>query len=94
MTALHQHNRGEVWPVEVIETRRDLIQAAGMEWTVVESIGVGEEIKTRSRDFNRKIENYKQSIRNTARAGVRTFCYNFMVITDWSRTNLNWRLPN
>jgi mannonate dehydratase len=94
VTALHQHNRGEVWPVDVIEARREMIQAAGMEWTVVESIGVGEEIKTRSGDFRRKIDNYKQSIRNAARAGVRTFCYNFMVITDWSRTNLNWRLPN
>ena len=61
---------------------------------MVESIGVGEEIKTRSGAFREKIDNHKQSIRNAARAGVKTFCYNFMAITDWTRTNLNWRLPN
>ena len=59
---------------------------------MVESIGVGEEIKTRSGDLPRKIDNHKQSIRNAARAGVKTFCYNFMAITDWTRTNLNWPL--
>lgn len=94
VTALHRHNRGEIWPVEEIEKRRDLIRAADLEWTVVESIGVGEEIKTRSGDFRRKIDNYKQSLRNAARAGVKTFCYNFMAITDWTRTDLMWRLPN
>ncbi len=61
---------------------------------MVESIGVGEEIKTRSGGFRQKIENYKQSIRNAARAGVKTFCYNFMAITDWTRTNINWPLAN
>ena len=61
---------------------------------MVESIGVPEEIKTRSGGFRPKIDNYKQSIRNAARAGVKTFCYNFMAITDWSRTDLNWRLEN
>ena len=61
---------------------------------MVESIGVGEEIKTRSGGFRRKVENYKQSIRNAARAGVKVFCYNFMAITDWSRTDLDWRLPD
>jgi mannonate dehydratase len=60
---------------------------------VVESIGVGEEIKTRTGNFQEKIDNYKQSIRNVARAGIKTICYNFMVITDWSRTNLMYRLP-
>jgi mannonate dehydratase len=94
VTALHRHNRGEVWPKEEVEKRRDMILAAGLEWTVVESIGVGEEIKTRTGDFRHKIDNYKQSIRNAARAGVKVFCYNFMAITDWSRTNLMWRLPN
>ena len=74
--------------------RRGEIERAGLVWSVVESIGVGEEIKTRSGAFRQKIENYKQSIRNAARAGVKTFCYNFMAITDWSRTDLNWRLKN
>ena len=74
--------------------RRAEIEAAGLVWPVVESIGVGEEIKTRSGGFRAKIDNYKQSIRNAARAGVKTFCYNFMAITDWTRTNLNWPLAN
>ena len=61
---------------------------------MVESIGVGEQIKTRTGGFRQKIDNYKQSIRNAARAGAKTFCYNFMAITDWTRTNLNWPLAN
>ena len=94
VTALHHRNQGEVWSEDEILTRRVEIERGGLAWSVVESIGVGEEIKTRSGGFRQKIENYKQSIRNAAQAGVRTFCYNFMAITDWSRTNLNWRLPN
>jgi mannonate dehydratase len=94
VTALHHRNQGEVWSVDEIEKRRAEIERAGLVWSVVESIGVGEEIKTRSGAFRDKIDNHKQSIRNAARAGVKTFCYNFMAITDWTRTNLNWRLPN
>ncbi len=94
VTALHHQNRGEVWSEDEILKRRAEIKRAGLEWSVVESIGVGEEIKTRTGDFRQKIDNYKQSIRNAARAGVKTFCYNFLAITDWTRTNLNWRLAN
>ena len=94
VTALHHRNQGEVWSEEEIAKRRAEIERAGLVWPVVESIGVGEEIKTRSGAFQQKIDNYKQSIRNAARAGVKTFCYNFMAITDWTRTSLNWRLPN
>ncbi len=94
VTALHHRNRGVVWPEDEIDERRAAIERAGLAWTVVESIGVGEEIKTRTGDFRQKIDNYKQSIRNAARAGVKVFCYNFMAITDWTRTNLDWRLPN
>ena len=93
VTALHQHNRGEVWPVEEIQRRRAAIEAAGLSWGVVESIGVGEEIKTRSGDWRAKLDNYKQSLRNAARAGVKVFCYNFMAITDWTRTDLMWPAP-
>ncbi len=91
---MHHQNRGEIWSEDEILKRRAEIKRAGLEWSVVESIGVGEEIKTRTGDFRQKIDNYKQSIRNAARAGVKTFCYNFMAITDWTRTNLNWRLAN
>jgi mannonate dehydratase len=94
VTALHHRNRGEVWPEDEIATRRAEIERAGLAWTVVESIGVGETIKTRDGDFRLKIENHKQSLRNAARAGVKVFCYNFMAITDWTRTSLDWRLPN
>ena len=94
VTALHHRNQGEVWSEEEIAKRRGEIERSGLVWPVVESIGVGEEIKTRSGAFRQKIDNYKQSIRNAAHAGVKTFCYNFMAITDWTRTNLNSRLPN
>ena len=94
VTALHHRNRGEVWPEDEILERRAEIERAGLAWLVVESIGVGEEIKTRSGDFRLKIDAYKQSMHNAARAGVKVFCYNFMAITDWTRTNLDWRLPN
>ena len=69
VTALHHRNQGEAWPEDEIAARKAAIERAGLAWTVVESIGVGEEIKTRTGDFRRKIDNYKQSIRNTARAG-------------------------
>ena len=94
VTALHHMNQGEVWSVEEVEKRRSGIERAGLVWSVVESIGVGEEIKTRAGRFRARIDNHKQSIRNAARAGVKIFCYNFMAITDWTRTDLNWRLPN
>ena len=94
VTALHYMNRGEAWSEDEILKRRAEIERAGLVWSVVESIGVGEEIKTRSGGFQQKIENYKLSIRAAARAGVKVFCYNFMAITDWSRTDLDWRLKN
>jgi mannonate dehydratase len=93
VTALHHMNQGQVWSVEEIQKRKAEVEAAGLTWSVVESIGVGEEIKTRTGNYREKIDNYKQSIRNVARAGVKTICYNFMVITDWSRTNLMFKLP-
>jgi mannonate dehydratase len=93
VTALHHMNQGGVWTTDEVTKRRAEVEAAGLVWSVVESIGVGEEIKTRTGDFRQKIDNYKQSIRNVAAAGVKVVCYNFMVITDWTRTNLNYRLP-
>lgn len=94
VSALHHMNQGQVWSEEEVAKRRAEIEAGGLVWSVVESIGVGDEIKTRSGAFRAKIDNYKQSIRNASRAGVKTFCYNFMGLTDWTRTNLNWPLPN
>jgi mannonate dehydratase len=94
VSALHHLNTGGVWPEAEVAKRKREIEDAGLVWSVVESIGVGEEIKTRCGDFRTKIDNYKQSIRNVARAGVKVICYNFMAITDWTRTNLNWKLPS
>jgi len=94
VTALHQMNTGGPWPVDEVQKRRRQIEATGLEWSVVESIGVGEEIKTRTGNFREKIDNYKASIRAVAQAGVKVVCYNFMGITDWSRTNLMYRLPS
>ncbi len=94
VSALHHLNTGGVWPEDEILKRKRQIEDAGLVWSVVESIGVGEEIKTRTGDFRKKIDSYKQSIRNVARAGVKTICYNFMAITDWTRTNLEWKAPS
>lgn len=94
VTALHQMNTGGPWPVEEVQQRRRQIEAAGLEWSVVESIGVGEEIKTRTGNFREKIDNYKASIRAVAQAGVKVICYNFMAITDWTRTDLMYKLPS
>jgi mannonate dehydratase len=94
VSALHHMNQGQVWSEDEVAKRRAEIEAGGLVWAVSESIGVGEPIKTRSGDFRSRIDNHKQSIRNAARVGVKAFCYNFMAITDWTRTNLNWPLPN
>src|SRR5271156_1831233 len=78
VSALHHMNRGEVWSEHAALKRRAEIEAAGLVWPGVASKGDGEEIKTRSGGYRVKIDNHKQSIRNAARAGAKTFCYNFM----------------
>ena len=77
-----------------IEARRDLLLEHGLMWSVVESLPLHQDIKARSGDFERYLENYQQSIRNLSRAGVRRVCYNFMPVVDWTRTNLDYALPN
>lgn len=93
VNALHHLNDGRAWPADEIAGRKAGIEAAGLTWDVVESVIVHEDIKTRTGRYRELIDNYKDSLRALGAAGIRTVCYNFMAITDWTRTDLAWPMP-
>ena len=94
VAALYRRKVGDVWPVDEIRAYADEVRNAGMEWSVVESVPVHEDIKKHTGAWKTYIENYKQTIRNLAECGIRTVCYNFMPILDWTRSNLNYVLAD
>ncbi|MEC7468717.1 MAG: mannonate dehydratase, partial [Pseudomonadota bacterium] len=94
VTSLHEIPTGEVWPLSLIQSRKAEIEAAGMNWSVVESVPLHNDIKTRTGDYLRHIANYQETLRNLGAAGIDTVCYNFMPVVDWTRTNLSYQLPN
>jgi mannonate dehydratase len=94
VSALHHLPNGAVWPIAEIERRKAEITAAGLTWSVVESVPVSEDIKTRSGDWRVHLQAYAQTIRNLGACDVRTICFNFMPVIDWTRTDLAYRLPD
>jgi len=100
VTALHHVPNGVVWTPEEIAKRQELVRhrkdgsPSGLEWDVIESLPVSEDIKKQKGAWREHVANYKTSLHNVAAAGIETICYNFMPVLDWTRTALRWQLPN
>jgi mannonate dehydratase len=94
VSALYQSYGGEAWPLDEVLKRRAEIEAAGLTWSVVESIPIHNSIKLQTGPYRRFTDAWKDSLRSIARAGVKVVCYNFMPVLDWTRTDLRWQLPS
>jgi mannonate dehydratase len=94
VTALHDIPNGEIWPLEAIRDLKHYIEEAGLRWSVVESLPVPEAVKYGGSDRDELIGNYRESLANLGRAGVKTVCYNFMPVLDWIRTDLRRKNPD
>ncbi|RYY67606.1 MAG: mannonate dehydratase [Chitinophagaceae bacterium] len=94
VTALHHVPVGDVWTTGAIRQRQAEVEAAGLRWTVIESLPVSEDIKKRSGDYRRHLDNYKESLRNIAACGIEVVTYNFMPVLDWMRTDVHYELPD
>jgi mannonate dehydratase len=94
VTALHHVRVGEVWTEAAIAERQALVERAGLEWSVVESLPVPSPVRLQEPGYEQYIERYITSLENLGKRGVRTICYNFMPVIDWTRTDLDWRAPD
>lgn len=91
VSALHHIPTGAEWPVEEIARRHEEIRAGGLVWDVVESVPVSEAVKTQTGDWRAHIANWQETLRRLSASGIRTVCYNFMPVLDWTRTDLRWQ---